>query len=103
MDHPTRLMEVDQSAAGPFKVRAARIAIDFFDALQQPLVAGRGFDSRDLHENARTVIVNTTFARRAFGSINPIGKRMRQGRRADGCARADPVAGRRHVPAAGEG
>ncbi len=38
MDHPIRLMDVDQNAAavavpaaGPFKVRTTRIAIDFFD------------------------------------------------------------------------
>jgi predicted permease len=85
MDHPIRLMDVDQDAAaaaapttGPFKVRTARIAIDFFDALEQPIVAGRGFDSRDLKEDARTVIVNTTFAQRAFGSAHSIGRRVRQ-------------------------
>jgi putative ABC transport system permease protein len=84
MDHPIRLMDVDQDAAavagpaGPFKVRTARIAIDFFDALEQPLVAGRGFDSRDLKEDARAIIVNTTFARRVFGSTNAIGRRVRQ-------------------------
>jgi predicted permease len=85
MDHPTRLMVVDQDpaavaapAAGHFKVRAARIAIDFFDQLGQPLVAGRAFDSRDLHQDANTIIVNTTFAQRAFGSTNPIGRRMRE-------------------------
>ena len=97
MDHPIRLMDVDQDAArlramratarqavgtapaaGPFKVRTARIAIDFFDELEQPLVAGRGFDSRDLQQDAGTIIVNTTFAQRAFGSTNPIGRRVRQ-------------------------
>jgi putative ABC transport system permease protein len=83
MDHPVRLMDVDQDAAGvasagPFKVRTARIAIDFFDALKQPVVAGRAFDSRDLTQDARTIIVNTTFAERAFGSTNVIGRRVRQ-------------------------
>ncbi len=82
MDHPIRLMDVDHDAAavaaGPFKVRTARIAIDFFDQLEQPLVAGRGFDSRDLEEDAGTIIVNTTFAQRAFGSTNPIGRRVRE-------------------------
>lgn len=85
MDHPAGLMEVDQDAAagaapmtGPFKVRTARIAIDFFDQLEQPVVAGRGFDSRDLAADAATIIVNTTFAQRAFGSTNPIGRRVRQ-------------------------
>jgi predicted permease len=85
MDHPIRLMDVDQdaaavavTAAGPFKVRTARIAIDFFDQLEQPLVAGRGFDSRDLEKDAGTIIVNTTFAQRVFGSTNPIGRRVRE-------------------------
>ena len=81
MDHPVRLLEIDQGAAavaGPFKVRTARIAIDFFDQLELPLVAGRGFDSRDLKKDAGTIIVNTTFAQRAFGSTNPIGRRVRE-------------------------
>ncbi len=90
MDHPTQLMEVDRaesrglpraSAAesrGAFKVRTARIAIDFFDQVQRPLVSGRGFDSRDLRSDANTIIVNTTFAQRAFGTTNPIGRRVRQ-------------------------
>jgi putative ABC transport system permease protein len=95
MDHPISLMDVDQDAAavaapaadpprasaaesrGPFKVRTARIAIDFFDELKQPLVAGRSFDFRDLEQRAGTIIVNTTFAQRAFGSLNPIGRRVR--------------------------
>ncbi|HET9373141.1 MAG TPA: ABC transporter permease [Vicinamibacterales bacterium] len=82
MDHPVRLMDVEDdatasAAAGPFKVRTARIAIDFFDQLNQPVVAGRAFDSRDLNQDAGTVIVNTTFARRAFGSNNAIGRRVR--------------------------
>ncbi len=81
-DHPIRLMDVDQDAAavaaGPFKVRTARIAIDFFDELDQPLIAGRGFDSRDLEKDAGTIIVNTTFAERAFGSTNVIGRRVRE-------------------------
>jgi putative ABC transport system permease protein len=85
MDHPARLMDVDRDAAavapgaaGRFTVRTARIAVDFFDQLKRPLVAGRGFDSRDLEENAGTIIVNTTFAERAFGSTNPIGRRVRE-------------------------
>lgn len=85
MDHPIRLMDVDHDAAavaapsaGPFKVRTARVAIDFFDELEQPLVAGRRFDARDFESDANTVIVNTTFAQRAFGSNNPIGRRVRQ-------------------------
>jgi predicted permease len=85
MDHPVLLVEVEADPAtttvrqaGPLKVRAARIAVDFFDALQQPLVAGRRFDSRDLNKDADTIIVNTTFAQRALGSANAIGRHVRQ-------------------------
>lgn len=96
MDHAVGRFEVDQHAGtnaavpggpprvsaaesrGPYRVRTARIAVDFFDQLEQPLVAGRGFDSRDLSGEPRTIIVNTTFAQRAFGSANPIGGRVRQ-------------------------
>lgn len=85
MDHPVLLVEIEPdaatvgaTAAGPFKVRTARVAIDFFDELERPLVAGRGFDRRDLEENAGAIIVNTTLAQRAFGSSNPIGRRVRQ-------------------------
>lgn len=59
-------------------MRTARVAIDYFRDLEQPVVAGRGFDSRDLDEAAGAVIVNTTFAERAFGSTSPIGKRVRE-------------------------
>lgn len=82
MDHPVRLLDVEQNGAaavgGPFKVRSARIATDFFAQLQQPLVAGRAFDSRDLKQTAGTIIVNTTFAQRAFASSSPIGRRVRE-------------------------
>ena len=86
MDHPNRMIVVEQDAAvaapaGPFKVRTARIATDFFGQLEQPLVAGRAFDARDLATDARSVIVNTTFAERAFGEANPIGKRLREATR----------------------
>ncbi|MEZ5284921.1 MAG: ABC transporter permease [Vicinamibacterales bacterium] len=84
MDHPTRLFAVDpgdaspaSTASGPFKARSARVAVGFFEALARPLVAGRAFDARDLPDGAGTVIVNTTFARRAFGSASPIGRRVR--------------------------
>lgn len=86
MDHPSLLFDVEGEAfsvatpAGPFRARTARIAIDYFDQLDRPIVAGRGFDARDLDADA-TIIVNTTFARRTFGSANPIGRRVRQATR----------------------
>lgn len=84
MDHPVRSFELERDSAsssllsGPFKVRTAQVAADFFDALEAPLLAGRAFDAREAGPDLRTVIVNTTFAQRAFGSTNVIGKRIRQ-------------------------
>lgn len=83
-EHPVRWLDVDTrgadatATAGPYRVRTSRVAIDYFDQLEQPLTAGRGFDARDLDAGAHTVIVNTTFAQRAFGTTNVIGKRVRQ-------------------------
>jgi predicted permease len=55
----------------------ARVDVDFFDALGQPMVAGRGFDQADLADSASTAIVNAGFVERRFGGRNPIGQRIR--------------------------
>jgi putative ABC transport system permease protein len=58
-----------------------RIVTDgYFAALEVPIVAGRGFDSRDRDGTDRVAIVNRTFARRAFADASPIGRRIRIGR-----------------------
>lgn len=57
------------------------ITPDYFKALEIPLTAGRTFDSRDRDTTERVAIVNRTLARQAFGSADPIGKRVRLGRR----------------------
>jgi len=50
---------------------------DFFQAMGVPLVAGRFFTQQDL--NGPATIVNQTFARRFFSSVDPIGKRFTEG------------------------
>lgn len=50
---------------------------DFFQAMGVPLVAGRFFTGQDL--NGPTTIVNQAFARRFFGTVDPIGKRFTEG------------------------
>ena len=57
------------------------ITPDYFKALEIPLTAGRTFDSRDRDTTERVAIVNRTLARQAFGNADPIGKRVRLGRR----------------------
>jgi predicted permease len=89
MDHEQRRIEVegglDAVHSGPRRVRIARVAPDFFTQLGRPVIAGRTFDDRDLRPEARTVIVNTTFATNAFGAASPIGRRLRYTER-DGTA-----------------
>ena len=80
MGHTAARVEVD--AAPPDDVQShfvhvARVDPGFFDALEQPIIAGRGFDSRDIGDDRSTVIVNTTFSANAFGGRNPIGRRIR--------------------------
>jgi len=79
----SRSGEVEPSGAGP----AHRVGFDtsavepgFFEVFDRPIVSGRTFNDGDRSPNARTVIVNETFAR-AFahdtGSGSPIGARLR--------------------------
>ncbi|MEX2271229.1 MAG: ABC transporter permease [Vicinamibacterales bacterium] len=53
------------------------IALDFFDVMDAPVLAGRRFHSGDLLQGARSVIVNQSFVRLVSGGRNPIGRRIR--------------------------
>jgi putative ABC transport system permease protein len=59
------------------KVSASAVAPNLFEVFQMPVLAGRTFDSRDLHENANTVVVNSLFVDRILGGRNAIGQRIR--------------------------
>ena len=81
MNHRTRRVEaegVELPGDRPgISTRVARVDIDFFESLGQPILAGRGFDLGDLGESRTSVIVNTTFVERVLGSQNAIGRRIR--------------------------
>lgn len=81
MDHPGRRVEIEgEETTESFRghqVQIGSIDVGFFDALDAPILAGRGFDSRDLGDNRSTVIVNTTFVEDVLGGGNPIGRRLR--------------------------
>ena len=66
---------------GPFNVRSVvrfnRVDEAFFQVLNAPLLAGRGFDTQDFVSGATAVIVNQTFARQTFGDESPLGRRLR--------------------------
>ncbi|HJR60670.1 MAG TPA: ABC transporter permease, partial [Vicinamibacterales bacterium] len=84
MDHPWRTIDIDEESgargersSSPHYVSSARVALDFFDVLDTPILSGRAFHSGDLQPGARTVIVNQSFAQVVLGGSNPIGRRLR--------------------------
>src|SRR5262249_30574313 len=58
-----------------------RIAPDYFKTMGIPLIAGREFTDLDTTERPDVTIVNETLARRALAGRDPIGGRIRIGRR----------------------
>ena len=61
------------SAAGTeHDVKANRVTVDFFDALDARVLAGRALTSTDRD----TIVVNRTFAQRVFGDANALGRRI---------------------------
>jgi len=81
MEHRSRLVEaegVDPPGDRPgVSVRTARVDIGFFQSLEQPILAGRGFDAGDLEGDRSAVIVNTTFVERVLGGGSALGRRIR--------------------------
>lgn len=77
MDHNDLWFEMDDGSS-PQEVLVARVDPGYFDALEQPILAGRGFNASDLGANRSTAIVNTTFAERMLGGREPIGRQVRQ-------------------------
>lgn len=81
MQHAIRRIEVEQDEASTgsnrLKVRTARVDLGFFSALDQPMVAGRPFNSGDLRDGVANVIVNTTFVEKLLNGEDPIGRRVR--------------------------
>ncbi|MCA1584098.1 MAG: ABC transporter permease [Acidobacteria bacterium] len=56
--------------------RSHFVTPDYFRALRIPLKAGRGFTSDDLRAAPLVMVISETVARQAFGTDNPIGKRI---------------------------
>jgi predicted permease len=57
-----------------------QIAPGYFSTLQIPLRDGRDFTDFDTADSPPVVIVNRALAERLFGSANPIGRQVREGR-----------------------
>ena len=81
MDHRARIVSIDgveppEDRVGTY-VRAARVDVGFFEALDGPLVAGRDFELADIERELRPVIVNTVLVDRLLGGLDPLGRRLR--------------------------
>jgi len=87
MDHGGRRIHIDgmdhNGESHNPRVLQAQVDVDFFLALQQSILAGRGFRLSDLAEDRSAVIVNTTFVDQILQGRNPIGRRVRYEARGD--------------------
>ncbi len=57
-----------------------QVAPGYFSTLQIPLRDGRDFTDFDTADSPQVVILNRALAERLFGSANPIGRQVREGR-----------------------
>lgn len=71
---PVRYNIQDGSRAGHL-VRYNRVATNFFDAFDVPVILGRDFSPADLASDR--VIISRTLAQMAFGTTNPLGGRIK--------------------------
>jgi predicted permease len=82
---PRRILtiEAERRTVTDRAVPMMRVGPGFFSTLGTPVIAGREFtadDTRDIEKAGyRAIIVNETFARRYFGNLSPIGRRVGQG------------------------
>ncbi len=95
--HPLVRVEVDGVTVDPrsgvgHRVRTATVDVDFYDALDAPILSGRGFAAADLKSDQGVVIVNESFAREILGDRNPVGRRIRYLNPEDPWAKPSPDA-----------
>ena len=82
MSHPQNAIEVETDGdltpprIAP-RVGTASVALDYFDALNTRVLAGRGFNSGDADSDQGVVIVNQSFVYRVLGGRNAVGRRVR--------------------------
>jgi putative ABC transport system permease protein len=81
MYHRERRVEVDEATTASWEtlpeVNLAAIDAAYFDVLQAPIIAGRGFGPTDFGPGARAVIVDEGFVAEVLHGQNPLGRRVR--------------------------
>ena len=88
--HAGAVIEMDDAGAGPDSARTQHeifseaVQPNFFEVLGAPILAGRGFDSRDLSAGGGTVIVTASFVEEVVQGRSAIGRRIRYVTREEG-------------------
>jgi putative ABC transport system permease protein len=72
----THVMRIPGTANDRVESTVMPIAPRYFEAMQVPILAGRGFDDADMHRGATAVIVNQAFASRYFGNVPALGRTL---------------------------
>lgn len=65
-----------KGAPAPVRVRSARVDVDFFDAFDLPVLAGRVFLAADRDSAGRTLVVNRSFVQQYAPDGRVLGRRM---------------------------
>jgi predicted permease len=76
----TPIASTSGPSGGQLPLRSTRIALvdpSYFDVLEAPILAGRGFQTADLAPGARVAIVDEGFVDQVLLGRNPIGRRVR--------------------------
>ena len=79
-DEPAAGIEIDGMAVPASGAPAPtfnRVSVDFFDALNAPLLSGRWLTSTDARSETAPIVVNQAFVRKVLAGANPIGRRVR--------------------------
>lgn len=61
------------------EVHVAAVSPEYADVVGIPLVAGRSLGAADVADSPPVAVVNREFARRFFGNVSPVGRRVRFG------------------------
>ncbi len=70
--------EAPTTAGRGHPVSSASVALNFFDVVGAPVLAGRAFTAADVESVPGPVIVNQSLVTQVFGGRNPIGRRIRR-------------------------
>jgi predicted permease len=74
---PARASDAVQEGTAGHALGTSRIALDFFDAFDIPVIAGRLFNAGDLGAGANAVIANRSFVQDILNGANALGRRVR--------------------------